>query len=207
MLLQSFLLLFLFCIFYNAPSVSAETHPDYGKVFPPKETFRPGDWFVGATPTQVDPIKSPIVFVQGKNGKANDWYGDTYYHGKNTMYNLAYDAGYQTAFVQLYDAAGTGSVSPWTNGKLLAEKLEAISQHFGKKVNIIAHSKGGIDTQAALVQYGAHRFVDKVITLGSPHYGTHLADLSYSWWAGWLASLLGQQDEGTYALQTGEMAR
>ncbi|HDR3658631.1 TPA: hypothetical protein QCO67_005186 [Bacillus cereus] len=205
--LQSFLLLFLFFIFYNAPSVSAEIHPNYRNSFPPKETFQPGDWFVGATPAQVDPTKSPIVFVQGKNGKAKDWYGETYYHGKNTMYDLAYDAGYQTAFVQLYDAAGTGSVSPWTNGQLLALKLQAISQHFGKKVNIIAHSKGGIDTQAALVQYGAHRFVDKVITLGSPHYGTHLADLSYSWWAGWLASLLGQQDEGTYALQTGEMAR
>ncbi|PGW57873.1 esterase/lipase family protein [Bacillus thuringiensis] len=206
-LLQSFLLLFLFSILFNVPSVSAETNPDSGKVFPPKETFRPGDWFVGATPAQIDPTKSPIVFVQGKNGKANDWYGDTYYHGKNNMYDLAYDAGYQTAFVQLYDAAGTGSVSSWTNGKLLAEKLAAISQHFGGKVNIIAHSKGGIDTQVALVQYGAHRFVDKVITLGSPHYGTHLADLSYSWWAGWLASLLGQQDEGTYTLQTGEMAR
>nr|WP_128857024.1 hypothetical protein [Bacillus sp. CDB3] len=188
-------------------TVSAETVPDYGKIFPPKETFQPGDWFIGATPAYIDPTKSPIVFVQGKNGKANDWYGDTYYHGKNNMYDTAYYAGYQTAFVQLYDAAGIGSVSPWTNGKLLAEKLEAIYQHFGKKVNIIAHSKGGIDTQAALVQYGAHRFVDKVITLGSPHYGTHLADLSYSWWAGWLASLLGQRDEGTYALQTGEMSR
>ncbi|OPA12367.1 esterase/lipase family protein [Bacillus cereus] len=205
-LLQSFLLIFLFSIVCHISSVSAEEHPDYGKLFPPKETFQPGDWFVGATPAQIDPTKSPVVFVQGKNGKANAWYGDTYYHGKNNMYDLAYNAGYQTAFVQLYDAAGTGSVSSWTNGKLLAEKLAAISQHFGGKVNIIAHSKGGIDTQAALVQYGAHRFVDKVITLGSPHYGTHLADLSYSWWAGWLSSLLGQQDEGTYALQTGEMA-
>ncbi|WP_242475814.1 hypothetical protein [Bacillus cereus group sp. N6] len=38
---------------------------------------------MGAIPAQVDPTKSPIVFVQGKNGKANDWYGETYYHGKN----------------------------------------------------------------------------------------------------------------------------
>ncbi|MEK4418608.1 esterase/lipase family protein [Bacillus sp. FSL K6-0268] len=194
-------------MFCSLPSVSADTHLDYSKVFPSKDIFLPGDWFVGATPAQIDSTKLPIVFVQGKNGKANDWYEDTYYHGKNNMYDLAYHAGYQTAFVQLYDAAGAGSVSPWTNGKLLAEKLEAISQHFGKKVNIVAHSKGGIDTQAALVQYGAYRFVDKVITLGSPHHGTHLADLAYSWWAGWLSSLLGQQDEGTYALQTGEMAR
>ena len=68
-LLQSFLLIFLFSIGCHIPSVSAEAHLNYGKVFPPKETFRPGDWFVGATPAQVDPTKSPIVFVQGKNGK------------------------------------------------------------------------------------------------------------------------------------------
>ena len=28
----------------------------------------------------------------------------------------------------------------------------------------------------------------------------NLADLSYSWWAGWLASILGQKDDGTYSL-------
>lgn len=188
-------------------SVSAKTNPEYGKIFPPKETFTPGDWFTGATPLHVDSKKSPIVFVHGINGSANDWYGDTFYHGQNDMYDRFYHAGYQTAFVQLYDAAGKGSVSPWTNGQLLATNLETIYHYFGKKVNIIAHSKGGIDTQAALVQYGAHRFVDKVITLGSPHYGTHIADLSYSWWAGWITSLLGQKNGGTYALQTGEMSR
>ena len=61
------------------------------------------------------------------------------------------------------------------------------------KVNIVAHSKGGIDTQAALVEYGANRFVGNVITLATPHHGSNLADLSYSWWAGWLASILGQK--------------
>ena len=27
----------------------------------------------------------------------------------------------------------------------------------------------------------------------APHHGSNLADLSYSWWAGWLASILGQK--------------
>jgi hypothetical protein len=44
-----------------------------------------------------------------------------------------------------------------------------------------------------------------VFTLGSPHHGTELADLLYSDWAGWLAKLLGLQDEATYTLQTGYM--
>ncbi|WP_139785728.1 alpha/beta fold hydrolase [Cytobacillus gottheilii] len=179
-----------------------------GKLKPPDESFTPGEWFLGSIPSNVNHNKPPIVFVQGRNGSAKSWYEDTEHHGINDMYTKAYEAGYQTVFVQLHDAAGDGSATQYDNGELLAGMLAEIHDHFGgKKVNIVAHSKGGPDTQAALVHYGAHPYVGKVITLGSPHHGTHLADLSNSWYAGWLGSLLGQNDEGTFSLQTGEMAQ
>ncbi|WP_429712854.1 lipase family alpha/beta hydrolase [Bacillus rhizoplanae] len=197
--------IFAFCSFHIL-SVSASSTQMSGGIFPPSESFTPGSWFLGATPENAM-NKPPIVFVQGKNGTAKDWYGETVYHGMNDMYNYAYNAGYQTVFIQLYDAAGKGSASEWDNGRLLASMLEQIYNHFGKKVNIVAHSKGGPDTQAALIHYGASRFVGNVVTLASPHYGSNLADLAYSWWAGWLASLLEQRDDGTYSLQTGEMAQ
>jgi triacylglycerol esterase/lipase EstA (alpha/beta hydrolase family) len=162
---------------------------------------------VGATPPNVDLSKPPIVFVQGMNGKAQAWWSETRYHGVNDMYEIAYQNGYRTAFVQLYDAAGNGSATPWDNGKLLAQMLAQIYSYFGQKVNIVAHSKGGPDTQAALVEYGAYPYVNKVVTLSSPHYGSNLANLAYSWWAGWLAELLGQQSPGVYSLQTGEMEK
>ncbi|MFD6209174.1 MULTISPECIES: alpha/beta fold hydrolase [unclassified Peribacillus] len=178
-----------------------------GKLKPPSETFSPGDWFLGSIPPNLDVNKPPIVFVQGKNGSSTSWYGETDYHGINDMYTKAYEAGYQTVFVQLYDSAGNGSASQYDNGRLLASMLEEISTHFGgEKVNVIAHSKGGPDTQAALVHYGAHQYVGRIITLASPHHGSHLADLAYSWYAGWLGSLLGQKDDGTYSLQVGKMA-
>lgn len=161
----------------------------------------------GGTPPNHDKNKPPIVFVQGKNGSSTSWYGETDYHGVNDMYTKAYEAGYQTVFVQLHDSAGNGSASQYDNGRLLASMLKDISKHFdGEKVNIIAHSKGGPDTQAALVHYGAHQYVGRVITLASPHHGSNLADLAYSWYAGWLGSLLGQKDDGTYSLQVGKMA-
>lgn len=185
---------------------SAEKSSVAGKLFPPKESYNPGEWFLGAVPPNLDSSKPPIVFVQGKNGAANSWYGETEYHGVNDMYEYAYNAGYQTVFVQLNDAAGNGSFSPYDNGRLLASMLQEIYQHFGKKVNIVAHSKGGPDTQAALIHSGAYRYVGKAVTLASPHHGSHLADLAYSWYAGWLGTLLGQKDAGTYSLQTGEMA-
>ncbi|MBA4603047.1 esterase/lipase family protein [Thermoactinomyces mirandus] len=173
---------------------------------PPSNDTTPGTWFLGATPPDADLTKPPIVFVQGLNSQAQSWWDETFYHGMNDMYETAYNHGYRTAFVQLHDAGGNPS-SPWDNGKLLARMLEEIYSHFRQKVNIVAHSKGGPDTQAALVHHGAFPYVHKVVTLGSPHHGSHLADLAYSWWAGWLAELLGQKSDATYSLQTGEMAK
>ncbi len=195
-------------IFFSTSPISAAVVEPTGKLKPPSESFTPGTWFLGSTPPNYNSSRPPIVFVQGKNGSSTSWYGETTYHGINDMYTKAYEAGYQTVFVQLYDAAGNGSSNQYRNGQLLSSMLAQISRHFnGKKVNIIAHSKGGPDTQAALVHYGAHPYVGRVITLGSPHHGSNLADLAYSWWAGWLGSLLGQNDDGTYSLQTGQMAQ
>lgn len=164
----------------------------------------PGTWYVGETPPNVDYGKPPIVFVQGLRGSAESWWGETAYHGPNDMYATAYSNGYRTAFVELYDSGGEGA-SMWDNGRLLADLLAQIRQYFGEPVNIVSHSKGGIDSQTALVHYGAWPHVGRVITLGSPHRGSPLADLAYSWWAGWLAELLGARDDGTEVLQTGYM--
>lgn len=200
------LLVMITIILFSTPDVFASNKFEPYGLKLPGESFTPGEWFLGETPPNIDPNKPPIVFVQGKNGNATSWYGNTEYYGLNDMYTKAYEAGYQTVFVQLYDAAGNGSYSQYDNGKLLASMLKEISQHFhGEKLNIVAHSKGGPDTQAALVLNNAHSYVGRVFTLGSPHYGSELADLAYSWWAGWLATLLGQKDDGTYSLQVGEM--
>lgn len=152
-----FLVLILTLLIMAKPDISSA-----GKLKPPSETFSPGDWFLGGIPPNLDTNKPPIVFVQGKNGSSTSWYGETEYHGVNDMYTKAYEAGYQTVFVQLHDSAGNGSVSQYANGRLLAQMLSEISNHFGgEKVNIIAHSKGGPDTQAALVHYGAHQYVGR----------------------------------------------
>src|SRR5699024_11748007 len=114
------------------------------------------------------------------------------------MYETAFDAGYQKAFIQMHDARGE-TADMWDNGELLAEKIDEISDHFdGKPITIVAYSKGGVDTQTALVHYGAWDKVDNVSTLSSPHHGSQLADLGYSSSAGSLADLLGSQGDGKY---------
>ena len=167
----------------------------------------PGEWFLGEAPKNRNPSYPPIVFVQGRNSSASSWFSETIYHGLNDLDKVARDAGYQTVFLELFDSDDTGSRNQWDNGKLLFTLLRDISTHFGQKVNIIAHSKGGIDAQTALVHYDAYPYAGRVFTLSAPHSGSHLADLSFSWYATWLADLLGQNDDGTFSLQTGEMAQ
>ncbi|MBP1310545.1 alpha/beta fold hydrolase [Paenibacillus sp. 1182] len=164
---------------------------------PPKDPA--GSWVEGPPPNRVDPTKPALLFVHGLNSSAEVWTKNN-----NDMLQRARDAGYQTATINLYDTNGT-SQDMWDNGKLLADKIKVISNHFGKKLIVIAHSKGGVDTQTALVYNGAAPYVQRVITLSSPHHGSQLADLAYSSWAGWLADIVGSQNPGTSTLQTSYM--
>jgi hypothetical protein len=157
-----------------------------------------GNWYSGATPGNGQSGYPVLVFVQGLHSDATQWFQDS-------MYQYAYNSGYRTAFVQLADSDGTGG-SMVANGSTLVRQLQAITSYYGvNKVDIIAHSKGGNDTQAAIVYDGANRYVNQVFELSTPNYGSQLADLAYSWWAGWLASILGQRDAAVYDLQTSRM--
>jgi triacylglycerol esterase/lipase EstA (alpha/beta hydrolase family) len=155
----------------------------------------PGQWYIGTTPQNVAPSKQPILFVHGLNSSSNTWWSD------NNMYDTAYQNGYETAFIDLFPTKNM-----WDNGALLASKIRDIYNYYGEKIVIVAHSKGGIDTQSALVHYGAFPYVSRVITLSTPHHGSQLADLAYSSWAGWLAGILGSKNDATYSLQTGYMS-
>lgn len=174
-----------FCRFYDFPTAEAPAR----------------SWTEGSPPNRVDPAKLVLLFVHGLNSSAEVWT-----NSNNDMLQRARDAGYHTAVINLYDANGT-SQDMWDNGKLLADKIKVkvISNHFGKKLIVIAHSKGGVDTLTALVYNRAAPYVQHVITLSSPHYGSQLVDLAYSSWAGWLADIFGSQNPGTSTLQTSYM--
>lgn len=46
-----------------------------------------------------------------------------------------------------------------------------------KRVNLVAHSMGGLDARYALARLGLARKVVSLVTVGTPHLGTPLADL------------------------------
>ncbi|MEX1307445.1 MAG: alpha/beta fold hydrolase, partial [Eubacteriales bacterium] len=62
-------------------------------------------------------------------------------------------------------------------GRELAERIEQVLAETGaEKVNIIAHSKGGLDSRYAISQFGALEHVASLTTIGTPHRGCQFAD-------------------------------
>lgn len=152
-----------------------------------------GNIYYGATPTNLKAGSPVIVFIHGYSSRASTWWDG------NDMYTKAFNDGYRTAFVSVHP-----DKNMWVNGQLFNTMLGTITARFGvSKVVVVAHSKGGLDTDAALVHYGATNKVERAITLSSPHYGTPLADLAQSGWVSWLSSVFGQVNDATNSLQTG----
>jgi triacylglycerol lipase len=70
-------------------------------------------------------------------------------------------------------------VSPFASVRRRAEQFaEQIAKVDADKVNVIAHSMGGLDARYAISRLGLAGRVASLTTIGTPHYGTPLADTS-----------------------------
>lgn len=193
--------------------------PDSDLPLPPQALPPTGDCFAdnifyGAIPPGGEEGQV-LVFVHGLSGLAEDWWSNNSSAGLNDMYLRAYYAGYRTAFVNLnikLDQPADCSVKRrpandmLDNGFVLSQQLNTIFQHYDvDQVDIVAHSKGGIDAQAAIVWEEAWQQVGHVFTLATPHQGSLLADLLWSPEGFWVSLLLGQRDEATFSMRTASM--
>ena len=62
-------------------------------------------------------------------------------------------------------------------GEELAERIRQIVKETGcEKVNIIAHSKGGLDSRFAISECGMDKYVASLTTINTPHRGCEFAD-------------------------------
>ncbi len=59
--------------------------------------------------------------------------------------------------------------------------LEVLEMTHAKKVNLIAHSKGGLESRFMITRLGMADKVASLTTLASPHRGSFLADTILSW--------------------------
>ena len=64
-----------------------------------------------------------------------------------------------------------------TNGKHLSERINRIIEETGaEKINIIAHSKGGLDSRYAISSLGMGDKVASLTTIATPHHGSKTVD-------------------------------
>jgi len=75
-----------------------------------------------------------------------------------------------------------GNTDSWgdyeSNAATLKKNIEKILRETGKeKVNIIGHSKGGIDSRYLIWKYGFGEKVASLTTICTPHNGSEIADL------------------------------
>lgn len=59
----------------------------------------------------------------------------------------------------------------------LLEQIAAWDGRRGRRVSILAHSMGGLDSRFAISKLGADSLVETLLTISTPHHGTPLADL------------------------------
>lgn len=72
--------------------------------------------------------------------------------------------------------------------KQLVAAIEALPH---ERVDLIAHSLGGLDARYALSKLGLDRRVRSLVTIGTPHHGSPIADLVLGSPIGWAHKLLG----------------
>ncbi len=64
-----------------------------------------------------------------------------------------------------------------TNADVLAKRIEEILEETGaEKINVFAHSKGGLDIRCAIAKHGLGEKVASVTTFSTPHHGSSTVD-------------------------------
>lgn len=111
---------------------------------------------------------APVLLVHGTNAAADSWEPDF----------TAFFGASRAPWSNDINLTPNGSILG--NGRELSNRVRALAATFGaKKVHLICHSKGGLDTRAYLNNHYDPDTVKvlSVTTLGTPHRGTIVSDI------------------------------
>ena len=138
--------------------------------------------YYGAVPPNGGINQPVLVYVHGFTSLA-----DTWLDVNKAIYSNTYNNNYRSAFISTTRGQGM-----WTNGDIFADMLDEITRHYGvNDVVIVAHSNGGKTSEVAMVLHNKKDKINRVITLGTPFFGTELANLAQIFAFRWVANLVG----------------
>ncbi len=109
----------------------------------------------------------PLVFIHGAGFRDLKW---PVYWGRIPS---ALEAKGATIYYGLQDCW----TSIETNAQEIARRIDEILDESGsQKVNIIAHSKGGLDARMAASSFGCGERIASITTIATPHHGSKTID-------------------------------
>lgn len=115
------------------------------------------------------PTRDPVVIVPGFTT------GDVVSIGYVPLKQRLQSAGYDVTLLT-YPDYGLGDIH--NNARLLASTVNAVKARTGAaKVDLVAHSMGGLVSRDYLKTLGGSARVDSLVMMGTPNYGTDLANI------------------------------
>ena len=118
--------------------------------------------------TQLCALKYPIIMVHGVGFRDLRYFN---YWGR-----IPRELADNGAIVHYGHQEAWGTIED--NAAFIAEKIKMIcNEHNCDKVNIIAHSKGGLDARHMITKLGMGHMVASLTTISTPHRGSQLINL------------------------------
>ncbi|EKE15570.1 MAG: PGAP1 family protein, partial [uncultured bacterium] len=127
-------------------------------------------------------FRDPVILVPGILGsqkKDGQWQLDLVFHTYDNLYEEFVDSGYVPE-KDLFKFPYEWRDSNIENAKLLEKKIEEIkTQTKWPKVDVVAHSMGGLLTREYVESNYYGNDIDQLVTLGTPHNGAPEAYLKW----------------------------
>lgn len=126
-------------------------------------------WVLWRRPWSGAKTRYPVVLVPGMLGFDEIGFGSIkrkYFHGISDYLAALGVKVYRTSLPSISSTAG--------RAEALVQDLDSIPE---KRVNLIAHSRGGLDVRYAISRLGLANRVASLTTIATPHRGTPIADL------------------------------
>jgi len=114
--------------------------------------------------------RHPILLAHG-------WFGFDRI-GLSAQFEQHYFRGVPARLRALGHLVHVARVSPIGSIRVRAAQLAEQVERIGSRVNIIAHSMGGLDARLAIASHGLAERVASLTTIGTPHHGTPLSDMA-----------------------------
>ncbi len=118
------------------------------------------------------PTRHPVVLAHGFGG-----FDRIGLRGRGLAYFRGVPERLQAAGVEVHVLRMSPLGSIPARARQLAEQVDRLG---ADRVNIVAHSMGGLDARYAIAALGIGPRVASLTTIGTPHHGTPLADLGAS---------------------------